>query len=164
MAENHFHRVAVGGTFDSLHRGHRHLLEKAFEVGATVIIGLTTDEFSKKYPKEHPIASYVYRKRQLRRLLNALGVLSRTMIVPLNDAFGPAATDGGIEALIVSRETEPTGREINEQRAARGMKPLTILVIDMILADDRLPINTTRIRRRELDPEGHLLRIGSGSS
>jgi len=139
-------------------------LEKAFEVGATVVIGLTTDEFSKKYPKEHPIASFAYRKRQLRRLLKALGVFSRATIVPLNDAFGPAATDEGIEALVVSRETEPMGREINERRATKGMKPLNILVVDMILADDSLPINTTRIRRREVDPEGRLLRIGRGSS
>ena len=139
-------------------------MEKAFEVGETVIIGLATDEFSERYPKEHPISSYAFRRRQLRSLLNALGVVPRATIVPLKDAFGSAATDGSIEALIVSRETEHTGQEINKQRAAGGLKPLTFLVIDMILADDRLPISTTRIRRRELDREGHLLKMGSRSN
>ncbi len=164
LAKNHFDRVAVGGTFDRLHRGHRHLLKKAFEVGEIVIIGLTTDEFLQGYPKEHPVSSYVFRRRQLHAFLGTLGVVRRATIVPLNDAFGPAATDESIDALVVSRETEYTAREINEQRTTLGLKSLTVIVVDMVLADDCLPISTTRVRRRELDQEGHLLRKGGNSN
>ncbi|MCJ7760087.1 adenylyltransferase/cytidyltransferase family protein, partial [Candidatus Bathyarchaeota archaeon] len=32
-------KVAVGGTFDKLHRGHIKLLLKTFKIGDTVIIG-----------------------------------------------------------------------------------------------------------------------------
>ncbi|RLI21218.1 phosphopantetheine adenylyltransferase, partial [Candidatus Bathyarchaeota archaeon] len=32
-----FKAVAVGGTFDEFHRGHRALLSKAFEVGERVL-------------------------------------------------------------------------------------------------------------------------------
>ncbi|TRO46069.1 phosphopantetheine adenylyltransferase, partial [Candidatus Bathyarchaeota archaeon] len=53
-----FRKVAVGGTFDELHKGHRVLLVKAFEVGENVLIGLCTDDFVKKMGKPQVTASY----------------------------------------------------------------------------------------------------------
>ena len=47
-----FKRVATGGTFDHIHAGHRQLLEKSFEAGDEVIIGLTSDEFVAKVGKK----------------------------------------------------------------------------------------------------------------
>ncbi|MCK5414405.1 MAG: adenylyltransferase/cytidyltransferase family protein, partial [Thermoplasmata archaeon] len=42
-------RVAVGGTFEIIHIGHRALLAKAFAVavGDEVLIGLTSDHLAK---------------------------------------------------------------------------------------------------------------------
>lgn len=130
-------------------------------MGEDVIIGLMTDELVKRYPKEHQIASYTYRRKQLLRCLRDHGIVSRAKIVPLSDIYGPTTSDGSIEALVVSRETESRGREINDQRVAKGLKPLNIVVVEMVLADDYAPINTTRIKRGEIDREGHLLHAQS---
>ncbi len=157
MAIPRFRKVAVGGTFDRIHAGHLRLLEKAFDVGEEVIIGLVTDELCRRYPKEHRVASYAHRRRQLLSCLRSLGVASRAKVVPLDDVYGPTTTDGTIDALVVSRETEFRGAEINKQRLARGLKPLTVVVVEMVLAEDRVPISTTRVRRGETDREGHLL-------
>ena len=40
-------RVAVGGTFQPLHDGHKTLLRKAFELSKNVDIGLTSDEMAR---------------------------------------------------------------------------------------------------------------------
>ena len=53
-----FRMVAVGGTFDEFHRGHRTLLMKAFEVSERVMIGLSTDELVRKMHKPHVTAPY----------------------------------------------------------------------------------------------------------
>lgn len=153
-----FKVVGVGGTFDELHKGHRVLLEAAFNYGEKVIIGLTTDEFAKSLRKNHEIAPYGVRLMRILRLLKDLGVLKRAEIVPLNDPYGPALHNPEIEAIVVSEETESKAREINALRVRRGLKPLKIIVIDMVLAEDKIPISTTRIKRGEIDHEGRLVK------
>jgi cytidyltransferase-like protein len=152
-----FKVVAVGGTFDELHKGHKALLLKAFEVGEHVLIGLCTDEFVAKMNKPHPVASYGERLAELKDFLKAHGLADRAKIMPLNDVYGVTLQRGCLEALVVSRETEPTARMINEERAKLGLNPLNIVVIDMVPAENHKPISTTRIRKGEIDREGRLL-------
>jgi cytidyltransferase-like protein len=149
--------VGASGTFDVLHRGHRKLLKQAFLLGRKVMIGITTDEFAHTLHKPHRVDSYYKRKSELERQLARWGVLSRAKIVPLNDRFGPAIRDSRMDALVVSRRTAKTAYEINDKRRARGLKPIAIDPIDLLLADDKRPISSTRIRRGRIDREGHLV-------
>lgn len=153
-----FKTVAVGGTFDELHKGHKILLTTAFKYGENVWIGLCTDEFAKKLRKNHEIASYEDRAKELAKFLSDLGVSDRAKIIPLSDPYGPAATSDEIEAIVVSKETEPRARELNFLRFRNGLKPLEIVVIDMVPAEDQVPISTTRIRWGEIDRDGKLLK------
>jgi len=150
--------VLVGGTFDQLHKGHRVLLMKAFEVGERVKIGLSSDEFAKKLVKSHEVASYEERLEELKSFLREHGVLERAEIVPLKNAYGVTLSKGCAEALVVSRETELRAFAITEKRKAMKLPPLEIIVVDMVPAEDTVPISSTRIRKREIDREGHLLR------
>jgi len=152
-----FKTVGVGGTFDEFHRGHRALLLKAFEVGKHVQIGLCTDEFAKQIRKNHPVASFEERLEELEAFLNHLGVLDRAEVIPLADAHGPAVASTGLEAIVVSQETEPVAHEINEERERRGLPPLEVIAINMVPAENHVSISTTRIRRGEIDKEGHVL-------
>jgi pantetheine-phosphate adenylyltransferase len=143
-----FRKVAVGGTFDGLHLGHKVLLNKAFELGDRVIIGLTGDAYAKGKSM-----SYEKRKRNLEMFLRG----KNYEIVELSDAYGPAIIDAELDAIVVSEETKAKALEINDIRGKRGLKPLEIVVVPMVMAADGKPISSTRIRRGEINSEGRLL-------
>lgn len=151
-----FSTVLVGGTFDEFHKGHRALIMKAFEVGERVMIGLSSDQLARELRKNHEVAIYERRLRELRNFLRKQGVLDRAKIVPLDTPYGITLSTTIADGLVLSRETEPVGRTINEKREASGLRPLELVVIDMVPAEDRIPISTTRIRSGEIDREGHL--------
>jgi len=153
-----FRIVLVGGTFDELHKGHRALLMKAFELGEQVIIGLCSDRLAREIRKNHEIASYEERLNELKDLLRAQGVFNRVEIVPLETPYGITLTTTIADALVVSKETEPRAHEINEIRKKNGLTPLEIIVIEMVPAQNHIPISSTRIRFGEIDREGYLLR------
>ena len=69
-----YEKVAVGGTFDELHRGHKALLSKAFEIGEKVVIGLSSDEFVSKMGKPHKTATYAERLKELQTYLEKTGL------------------------------------------------------------------------------------------
>jgi len=152
-----FETVAMGGTFDLFHSGHQALIVKAFEVGNHVLIGLCSDAFLKKMRKPHTIASYAQRLEELKSFLRKNGFLEMAEIIPLDDAYGVTLSDTRIDAIVVSKETEPRAREINEKRKILGMSPLPIVAVKMVLSDDHYPISSTRIWFEEIDRDGNLL-------
>jgi pantetheine-phosphate adenylyltransferase len=153
-----FKKVAVGGTFDELHKGHRVLLLKAFEVGELVLIGLCSDKFAAKMGKPHVTASYKERLKELKAFLKKSGLYNKAEIVPLNDPYGSTVTDRCIRALVVSEETEKIAIKINQKRIAAELPPLELITIRMVPAENCAPISTTRIRGGEIDREGHMLK------
>ncbi len=153
-----FKKVAVGGTFDELHKGHRALLGKAFEVGQYVVIGLTSDEFVKKMNKPHQTAPYTQRLAELTVFLEKSGFKGKFEVVALSDSYGLTLDRDGLDALVVSQETVKTGTIINQKRKEAGLAPLNIVEINLVPAENKKPISTTRIRANEIDKNGHLLK------
>jgi len=153
-----FRVVAVGGTFDEFHKGHRTLLTKAFEVSERVLIGLSTDDLVQKLGKPHKTATYEVRLEELKGYLRKQGWIDRAKIVPIHTPYGVTLTSKIIEGIVVSRETEPRAYEINEKRKVKGLKPLGVIVVDMVPAYNHAPISTTRIRHLEIDREGNKLK------
>ncbi|MFQ6074279.1 MAG: pantetheine-phosphate adenylyltransferase, partial [Candidatus Bathyarchaeia archaeon] len=123
-----------------------------------VIIGLSTDDLAHKLRKNHEVATYEERLRELNDFLREQGFSGRAEIVPLRTPYGITLSEGCAEALVVSRETEARAREINQKRKAKGLPPLNVIVIEMVPAENHKPVSTTRIRQKEIDREGHLLK------
>jgi pantetheine-phosphate adenylyltransferase len=150
--------VAMGGTFDIIHKGHLTLLSNAFAVSDKVIIGITSDEFATKKGK-------IIINKYERRFENLTSVISKEFpdssfqISKLETDFGPAVLEKEVEALIVSDETSPQGNILNQLRAEKKIPPVQIIVVPMFLAKDGVRISTTRIKNSEIDIDGNLLSI-----
>ena len=150
---NKYKKVAVGGTFDKFHKGHKRLLEEAFAHGEEVIIGVTSTKFAGKNAK---IDSCSTRMSNLNEFLET-NYHDNFHVVRLEDPYGPTISEKEYDAIAVSKETEQGAIKINKIRNKRGLPLLDILVIDMVSAEDGRPISSTRIRKGEIDKMGNLV-------
>jgi pantetheine-phosphate adenylyltransferase len=145
--------IAVGGTFDQVHKGHRALLSKAFDSAKTVFIGVTSDEFVARHGKK-TIHTYDERVSNLRHYLDDAYPERKYLIAKLDENFGPAVLRGDIEAIAVSEETKVRVAEANKIRRARGYEDLATEIVPMVPAYDGVRISSSRIRAGEIDLEG----------
>ncbi|HKG31098.1 MAG TPA: pantetheine-phosphate adenylyltransferase [Nitrososphaeraceae archaeon] len=152
--------VATGGTFDVIHIGHLALLSKAFEIGKKVIIGVSSDAFASVKKGNNKLNhNYEQRVGNLKEKIEEKFGNVTYEISKLDDLYGPTVIYGHVEAIVSSTETAVNGHLINEIRSKNGLKPLNIISVNMIQAEDGNPISSTRIRNGEIDSTGKLLKI-----
>lgn len=164
-----YKHVVCGGTFDGLHKGHKKLLSKAFEVGERVTIGLTSDEFVVKFKYERVhfhtqknINLYKDRKYELVNWLEQERIRHRAKIVKIDDPYGPTVPGSDVlpeefQAIICSTETRANADKINSLRARAGWPVFEVVEIPVVMAGDGKPIASERIRDGEIDDEGRLV-------
>ena len=150
-----FHLVALGGTFDILHKGHFALLQKGFSISSKVIIGLTSDELATKKGK-NLLHGYFERYHTLKSMIKKNFPNSQFEISKLDNDFGPAVLEKEVEALVVSEETVGKGQILNKLRDERQLPSVEIVSVPMVLATDGTRISTSRIKNSEIDAEGNL--------
>ena len=119
--------VAVAGTFDVLHDGHRALLRRAFESGDRVVVGITTDRMASE--GRDSVVPMRFRRAELEGFISTLG---RAEVFEIDDMYGPDAIMDGVDALVVSEETLGNGRILNERRVSRGLPPMELLVVPLV--------------------------------
>ncbi|ABK76727.1 pantetheine-phosphate nucleotidyltransferase [Cenarchaeum symbiosum A] len=147
-----FKLAAVGGTFDVIHEGHAALLARTFEA-AEAIIGLTSDALALKRGKR-PAKNYEERFAALESFISERFPDAKYSVSRLDEDFGPAVLEPGVDVLVVSEETHPQGDVLNALRRGKGLPPVSVVVVPMVMAEDGTRISSTRIKNSEIDPSG----------
>jgi len=147
-------KVALGGTFDPLHEGHKRLIRKAFSISKDVVFGVTSDDMARKRLRN--VLPCSVRAKNLKEYVKRVyGVEPRIEII--EDCYGKTLEED-YDYLIVSPETYENAKRINKKRIEIGKKPITIVVVDFVLAYDKKPISATRIKDGEIDRFGFNLK------
>ncbi len=153
--------AAVAGTFDVLHDGHKALLRRAFEVGDVVMVGITSDRMASG-SRGVSVPMHI-RRAELEAFLSDMG---EHRIFEIDDIYGPDEVMDSVDVLVVSEETMDNGRRVNDRRTSRGLKPMELSVVPLVMSDDGGKISSSAILRGEYGRSGHraVMDIAVGSA
>ncbi|MEN3047485.1 MAG: pantetheine-phosphate adenylyltransferase [Candidatus Caldarchaeales archaeon] len=150
-----YRRAGIGGTFDRLHVGHLALFNAAFREAERVFIGLVTDGFAVSMGKRG-IMSYEDRRRELEEAVRRHGWAGRCEIGELDDPLGPPVTDESFDVVVGSPFTIKNCLRIAAERSSSSRPPIAVEVGPVVLAEDGLPVSSTRVRAGEIDRSGRV--------
>jgi len=132
---------AVAGTFDVVHSGHGRLLDRAFEIGDEVLVGLTSDRMAAQGRNEY--IPFAIRRPALEKKLATYG--KPYTLFQIDDIYGPSDIMDAADTLVVSEETVGNADALNRERESRGIRPLKLSVVELVTASDGEKISARRI-------------------
>ncbi|THH13863.1 hypothetical protein EW146_g6401 [Bondarzewia mesenterica] len=125
--------VALGGTFDHLHAGHKILVSMgAWIAEEKLIVGVTDDALLTRKTHREVLQPLSVRSQRVHDFLKLFKPSLVYDVVSINDVYGPTGWDPNIQALVVSTETLPGADAIDKHRAGHSLPPLKTFVIDVI--------------------------------
>ncbi len=149
--------VVCGGTFDHFHKGHEEFLRLALSVGEKVLIGITSDSYTKTKGFIESIESFEKRKQSVISFLKKENVGNRVVLSEITSPFIPEVFEKlPIEAIVVSSDSLPGALAINKKRKEENMLPLEIITSPLIHAEDSGAISSHRIRQGAISRNGRV--------
>jgi len=152
-----FKYLVAAGTFDRLHQGHKKFLEAAFTFSESIYCCLTDYQAYERLPeKKLPflIQSFSKRLKNLKEYLKSKNYLERTKIFCLEDCFGPSIEDNHLEAIMATKETEEGAELVNQKRKILGLKPLKIVLTEIVRDSSSQYLSSSNIRVGQVNSSG----------
>ncbi|XP_059052187.1 bifunctional coenzyme A synthase [Achroia grisella] len=149
--------VALGGTFDRLHNGHKILLSQAaLRATKHLTVGVTDVNMIQSKKLWELIEPIETRIKAVVDFLTDINPELEYNVVPIQDLYGPTKDDPRYQLIVVSEETSRGAVKINEKRAENGLQPLETYVIK--LAQDSNPARSHE-EEEKVSSSNHRMRL-----
>lgn len=140
--------IALGGTFDHLHVGHKILLSIACLLASRrIVVGVTDDSMLTKKKQAELLESIYDRIGRVSDFMSQfcdfLGRPLQQDVVKLQDVAGPAGTESDLTALLFTDETVGGADFIDGVREKNGLQKLDRFNIGVIGADGETKLSLT---------------------
>lgn len=140
-----YSRVAVAGTFDHLHEGHKQLLLGACyaaDKDGVIEVGISDGPLLDRKECRTSLQSWEEREAAVIAFLRSIhpGDISTFRLM---DEYGPILEDLSIECLVVSEETAGCMQNINNKRKV----PVDFVIVPLVMGGDK-KISSSDIRRK----------------
>ncbi|GBP50215.1 Bifunctional coenzyme A synthase [Eumeta japonica] len=148
--------VALGGTFDRLHNGHKILLsEGILRTKKQLTVGVTDVNMIQSKKLWELIESVEERIQALLNFLVDVNPDIEYNVLPIQDMYGPTKDDPKIQMLVLSEETVKGGIKVNEKRKENDLPLLDTYTIQLAKDNQRsleeeAKISSSNIRMRLL--------------
>ena len=141
--------VAMGGTFDRLHSGHRMLLTSSLlHTRDKLRIGITGQKLLANKKHAHMMQSFSERVEGAMQFVNKIRSDVEFETPELVEPSGGTDKIGEVTAMVVSPETLPSLDAINKVRADNGLEPMLPVMIEYVGGDASQRVSSTQLRKQ----------------
>ena len=139
--------VLIGGTFDTLHKGHKEYIKRAFEKADKVFIQLSSDNYAASLGKKYKVKSYYQRATKLRSYIfkNFNKDFRIVKLNSLQELENFCIQNDEINTVLAINEYLELFEKYNELRIKNNKPKLNILEMEIIKNKNGEKISSTKI-------------------
>jgi pantetheine-phosphate adenylyltransferase len=147
-----FKTIAMGGTFDHFHDGHKQFIKFASNLSERLVIGVTYSQLTLGKPYAYLIEPAEKRAKMVKQFCHYNNIVAD--VVELIDIYGPTLEDDRIQALIVTEETLGGAKKINDTRLKMRLKDLHVHVAPLLKNQAGEVLHSEQIRAGQVNRHG----------
>lgn len=139
------HTAIIGGTFDTLHQGHKEYIKQTFEFAKRVYILLRTNGYA-QVSKSYNVKPYQVRFKQIENHLEKIGCQNRCSIYEMDSESSLlefCLNHDEISLAVTGPEYYSLFDKINKLREQKGLKSLLILIKPRFRTPEGFDLNST---------------------
>ncbi|MCQ2086168.1 MAG: inosine/xanthosine triphosphatase [archaeon] len=143
-------KIAVAGTFNALHVGHKTIIDRALSFGGEVFIGITSDDMARC--SRGFVNPYHIRYKSVKDYVESKG--KECFLFEINDVYGPSNIMRDVDILVVSEETFENGKKVIGRFSA--IKKIELSVVKMVSKTDGSKISSTDVMNGVCSRSGNM--------